>query len=97
MAPDATLMIHEASTGTWGKNQEVQSDAKELERLNRIIFRLLASNCGKDPDYFLDLMYKGKRNADWYLTAMDAKKHNLANHIKIPEFKTRIKVEYEFG
>jgi ATP-dependent Clp protease protease subunit len=97
MAPEATLMIHEVNTASWGKITEVKNDAKEASRLNKILFHMMARNCGKKPNYFLNLLYKTKRNADWYLTSDEAKRHNLANHIKVPELKTRIKVEYEFG
>lgn len=96
MSPRATLMIHEVSTVTWGKNQEVQADAVETDRLNKELFQIMAKNCGHKKNYFLDIVH-GRKNADWFLTPKQAKKHNLANHIRIPSMRVRIDVRYDFG
>jgi ATP-dependent Clp protease protease subunit len=54
-APNATLMIHEVSSFQFGKVEELKVDAEETDRLNTLIFKLMAKNCGKDDDYFLNL------------------------------------------
>lgn len=96
MSPHATLMIHEVSSGSWGKVEEIKADAHETDRLNNLIFKLMAQAVGKEDNYFLDIVHQ-KGHADWYLTAKEAKKHNLANHIKIPEFKVDLTVSVQFG
>lgn len=96
IAPYATVMIHDVSTGSFGKVEEIKSDAKEVERLNQFVHRLMAKNCGKDEEYFLKLADEQK-HADWYLSAEDCKKHNIANHIRIPSFKVRVSTEVSFG
>jgi len=92
---NATIMIHEISANTYGKNEDVKSDAKEIARLNKFAFGKMARNCGHKPNYFLEMCHSNK-NADCYLTPQQAKKHNLANHVKIPEFITTVTVETKF-
>lgn len=91
MGPNATLMIHDVSSGTFGKVKEMKVDVKEAERLNEKIYEMMAKNCGKDPKYFTDIVQKMAR-ADWYLTPDEALKHNLANHLRIPKMVVKASV-----
>jgi ATP-dependent Clp protease protease subunit len=93
MDPDATLMIHDVSSGAWGKVEEIKADAKEVERLNKKVYEMMARNCGKSSDYFLKLVHE-KGHADWYLDANDAKGHNLANELRIPTLTCKIDLNY---
>jgi ATP-dependent protease ClpP protease subunit len=96
MAENATLMLHDVSSFTFGKIEEMKSDAQEADRLNKLIFKKLANNCGHKDDYFLDLIHQ-KGHADWYLTPKECKKHKLCTHIGIPEMKIKVDLSYEFG
>lgn len=96
MAPNATLMIHEVSSFSFGKVEEIKADSHETDRLNTLIFKLMAGAVGKAENYFLDIVHQ-KGHADWYLTAKEAKKHNLANHLRVPEFKVDLTVNMQFG
>ena len=93
MDPDATLMIHDVSSGAIGKIEEVKADAKEAERLNKKVYEMMARNCGKQPDYFLKLVHE-KGHADWYLDAQDAKSHNLANELRLPTLTCKVELKY---
>lgn len=93
MDPDATLMIHDVSSGAWGKVEEIKADAKEVERLNKKVYEMMARNCGKPLDYFLKMVHE-KGHADWYLDAQDAKGHNLANELRIPTLTCKIELNY---
>lgn len=95
MAEDATVMLHDASLGTWGKTEEVKADAKELERLNKKIFAILAKNCGQKQDYFLNLLHE-KGHADWFLGAKEAKRHKLCTEIGVPQLTVKVSVSYHF-
>ena len=95
MAPDATLMIHDVSLGSFGKIEEIKADAKEGERLNQKAYRMMAANCGKEPSYFLDLIHT-KGHADWFLEADEALQHGIANHIRVPEMRLTVEVQYRF-
>ncbi len=95
MDPDATLMIHDVSSMAWGKVEDIKVSAEETDRLNQKIYSMMAENCGHHKDYFLDIVHD-KGHADWFLEADECKKHNLANHLKIPELKIETKVKFDF-
>ncbi|NIQ15288.1 MAG: hypothetical protein GTO02_13110 [Candidatus Dadabacteria bacterium] len=95
MSPHATLMIHEVSSVHFGKVEDLKVDVDETERLNIYIFEVLAKSCGKPKNHFLDIIHD-KGHVDWYLTAKEAKKHNLCNHVGMPSFDVKINVEYNF-
>lgn len=95
MSPHATLMIHELYGGVQqSKVEDLKADAEETSRVNRHIFKLLANNCKKKDEYFLDLIHQ-KGHADWYLDAKEAKKHNLCTSIKIPCLTVELSVVFE--
>jgi ATP-dependent Clp protease protease subunit len=96
MDPHATLLIHDVSNGSFGKVEEIKADAKETERLNQMVYKMMAQNAGKPEDYFLKLVHDHKGHADWYLDAAECKGHNLCNHIRVPSFKIKISTEVSF-
>lgn len=96
MTKNATLMLHDVSSFLHGKVEEIKADAKEIERLNKLIFTKLAKNLNKKPNYFLDILHQ-KSHAEWYLTAQEAKKHNICTHIGTPELKIEVSVNYYFN
>lgn len=95
MDPDATLMIHDVSAMKWGKVEEIKAGAEETERLNQKVYQMMAKNCSQTRNYFLDIIHS-KGHADWYLESKDAKKHNLANHLRVPQLKIEAKVSFKF-
>ena len=95
MDPNATIMIHDVSSMQLGKVEEVKASAAESDRLNTIVYKMMAENCGKKEDYFLKIVDK-KKHADWFLDAQEAKKHRLANHLRIPKLNIEIDVTIDF-
>ena len=95
MDKHATIMIHDVSLGAGGKIEEIKADAKEGERLNQIVYREMAANCGKEAEFFLKEIHS-KSHADWYLDATEAKSIGLANHLRVPDLKIKISVKYSF-
>jgi len=93
--PDATVMIHDVSSMSWGKVEEIKASAEETDRLNQKVYKMMAKNCGHNEDYFLDIVHE-KGHADWFLDADECKKHNLANQLHIPELKIETKVKFSF-
>lgn len=91
----ATIMIHDVSSMEWGKVEEVKAGANEADRLNQVIYKLMAKNCKQDDDYFLKIIH-AKSHAEWYLPHTVARKHNFATHTGVPSLSTEIKVEYTF-
>ena len=47
MDPDATLMIHDVSSMDMGKVEELKAGAAEADRLNQIVYKMMAQNCGR--------------------------------------------------
>jgi ATP-dependent Clp protease protease subunit len=95
MDPDATLMIHDVSSMTIGKVEEIKADAEETERLNQKVYKMMAKNCGHHEDYFLDIIHE-RGHADWFLESDECLKHNLANHLHIPTLKIEARVKFDF-
>jgi len=94
MDPDATVMIHDVSSMDLGKVEELKASAKEADRLNTKIYTMMARNCGKKDDYFMKIVDK-KKHADWFIDADEAKKHNLANQMRIPKLSICVNVDIE--
>lgn len=91
MDKDATMMIHDVSSFAFGKIEELKSDVREAERLNKKVYTMMARNCGKPDDYFIDLIHD-KGHSDWFLDAEEAKQHGLIDHIRVPEMKINVDV-----
>jgi len=94
MDSNATLMIHDVSSMEWGKVEELKASAKEADRLNGKVYTMMARNCGKKDDYFLKIVDK-KKHANWFLNADEAKKHNLANQLRLPTMNINVVVDIE--
>ena len=95
MDENATVMIHDVSSMDMGKVEELKAGAKEADRLNTIVYKMMAQNCGKADDYFMKIVDK-KKHADWFLDSKEAKKHGMANHIRVPKLKIEISVDIDF-
>ena len=94
MDPHATVMIHDVSSMDFGKVEELKAGAAEADRLNKAIYTMMARNCGKKDDYFMKIVDK-KKHADWFLTAEEAKKHGLANQLRIPSVRVDVKIDID--
>ena len=94
MDKDATIMIHEVSSATWGKNEEIQASAEETKRLNDKILQMMGRNCGKPEDFFLKKIHD-KGHADWFIEADEALSFNLANHLRVPKLQIDVGVSIE--
>ena len=95
MDPNATVMIHDVSSMDFGKVEELKAGAAEADRLNTIIYTMMAQNCGKKDDYFMKIVDK-KKHADWFLNSAEAKKHGMANHLRVPKINIKIGVDIDF-
>ena len=95
MDKHATIMIHDVSSGARGKIEEIKADAKEGDRLNQLVYREMAANCGKEPEFFLKQIHD-RSHADWYLDAEEAQTIGLANHLRVPNLKVKVDVAYSF-
>jgi ATP-dependent Clp protease protease subunit len=92
--PNATIMIHDVSSGGWGKIEELKADVKEAERLDEKIYTMMARNCGKKDDYFKKKVFN-KKHADWFMDADEAKRHGLVNQLRVPKLTINVGVDIE--
>lgn len=95
MDANAILMLHDIADDPEGKLEDLKVDVKHLEYLNQTIYKRMAKHVGQPDDYFLQLIKK-TNHLDLYLTGKEAKKHKLANHIRVPTLELNVKVEYKF-
>ncbi len=92
MAPSCTILVHEVSSFLFGKDSELQNDAKETTRLDKKIYAILDKNTEQKPGYWKTLT-KNNKYADLYMTAKIARKHNLATAIGVPHLETTVVVD----
>ena len=89
VSKNATVMIHDVSSFSEGKSEEIKSDAAETERLQKQFYKMLDTKCERKDGYFDKLVFnKGRSNL--YLDAEQCIKHGLADEIKIPKFTIEI-------
>jgi ATP-dependent Clp protease protease subunit len=94
--PNATIMIHDVSSGSRGKVEELKSSVKETERVSKLAYSKLSKACGQQDKNFFFKKIAEKKYADWFLTATQAKKLKLIDHIGIPEMHVSVEVSMEF-
>jgi ATP-dependent Clp endopeptidase proteolytic subunit ClpP len=95
-APLSRIMIHDVSSSSWGKTEDIKADANESIRLNDVLYNIMESNCQRESKYFWNIV-QDRGRADWYMTAEEARRHNIINHIGIPSIQVKLNVEYGFG
>lgn len=94
MSEDATLMIHDVSSGQYGKVEELKANAEESDRLNEEVYKMMARNCGHADNFFIKKVHDRGRS-DWYIASKEAKKLKLADHIRVPKMSVNINVNIE--
>lgn len=80
------VLIHQVSGGMWGKNSEIQADAKEIDRLNKLLIGILAKNCGKTVEELEQLTLGG----DLVLDAKQAVEFGIVDAILTQEVINRL-------
>ena len=75
--------------------EDLKANTAESQRLNDKVYEMMAQNCGKPDDFFKKKVHE-IGHADLYVTPKDAKKWNLANHLRLPKLDINIKVEMNF-
>ncbi len=74
--PNATVMIHQPSSGTRGKVTDQEIDLRESLRIKKLLESIMAKNTGQKPEQIhLDM------ERDKWLTADEAKKYGIIDAI----------------
>jgi len=92
-SPNATIMIHDVSAGTFGKVEEIKSDVGEAERLNQLVFSIMEKNIGFKKGELLSILRTKHNSSDWYITPQQAKKLSIINHVRVPKLITKVIVK----
>lgn len=95
MHPHAKMMIHDVSSSMFGKIEEIKSETKHLDEMNNDLYKRLSKHLGHDQNYIPNLI-KTNHHTDWFIDGKEAKKHNIANHLRIPSFQIEISLNVTF-
>ena len=96
MAKNASIMLHDVGIEeVSGKCNDIEVEAEELRRTNRMVYRIMAENTGKRHNNFFLNKVRGIRGADLYVDSAQALKWNLANVIGVPQLVTTVRVDME--
>lgn len=90
------IMVHDMSGGSWGKTYEIKYHADEALRLHKQVFTMMANNCEQKDDYFIDLLHDN-HHSEIYMTPKQAVKHNIVQHIKIPNISVNINIDMKLN
>lgn len=74
--PQAEVMIHQVSSGTQGKNADIQVAAQHIAQTNRRLFEMLAKNCNQTVEKIIDDCV-----ADRYMLADEAIAYGVVDKI----------------
>ncbi|HET9174496.1 MAG TPA: ATP-dependent Clp protease proteolytic subunit [Candidatus Saccharimonadales bacterium] len=76
LLPNATVMIHQPSSGTRGKVTDMEIDLKESLRIKQRLNEIMAENTGQTVERI-----KNDMERDYWMTAKDAKKYGLVDDV----------------
>lgn len=76
--PNASVMIHQPSSGTRGKVTDQEIDLRESLRVKRLLEEIMAKNTGQKVEKIHDDMERDK-----WLTAEEAKKYGIVDEVII--------------
>jgi ATP-dependent protease ClpP protease subunit len=95
MAKNASIMLHDVGIEeVSGKCNDIEVEAEELRRTNRMVYRIMAENTGKRHNFFLNKV-RGIRGADLYVDSAQALRWNLANVVGVPQLVTTVHVKMQ--
>lgn len=73
-----TILIHQVSSGSWGKYQDMKESLEETKRLNDILMNLYLKRTKLTREQLEDLIV---RKLDWYISAEEALEYNIVDEI----------------
>lgn len=76
MLPNATVMIHQPSSGTRGKVTDQEIDLRESLRIKRLLEEIMADNTGQKVSKIHEDMERDK-----WLTAKEAKQYGIVDEV----------------
>jgi ATP-dependent protease ClpP protease subunit len=89
------VMFHRIYGGTHGNPDDMKTDTKESERLEKFIFEEVSKNIGKPKGWLFDQLKKNNFS-DWYLTADECIENKVATKIGVPQFTFGIETRFSY-
>lgn len=82
----ARVMIHQASTGAYGRLEEIKVTYEQINSLNNELFNILARHCHQP----IEKIYEVSSKSDYWLTSKEAKEFGIIDMILEPKKKIDI-------
>lgn len=95
-APSTVFMFHQVNGEEGGNLSDREAILAHDKYINRIMNEKMSLQLGHDKEYFTRMLEEAN-NCDLYLTAKEAKKRNIINHIKIPSFDVSLEYSCKFS
>lgn len=76
LLPNATVMVHQPSSGTRGKVTDQEIDLRESLRVKKLLEEIMAKNTGQKPSKIHDDMERDK-----WMTAAEAKQYGIVDKV----------------
>jgi ATP-dependent protease ClpP protease subunit len=89
------VMFHRIYGGTHGNPDDMKTDTKESERLEKFIFEEVSKNIGKPKGWLFDQLKKNNFS-DWYLTADECVENKVATKVGVPQFTFGIETRFSY-
>jgi ATP-dependent protease ClpP protease subunit len=89
------IMFHRVSAGSFGNPDDMKTDAKESERLEKFIFEEVSKNIGRPKGWLFEQLKKNNFS-DWYLNGDEALEMKVATKIGIPQFTFGIETRFSY-
>jgi ATP-dependent Clp protease protease subunit len=93
--PEATIMIHEISGLTFGKQSENEREVAQMAIEGARLYAHLDAACDQSPGYWEARIHEN-HHANLYLSPADALEAGLISGIGLPTFKICAKLEFEW-
>jgi ATP-dependent Clp protease protease subunit len=74
--PNATIMLHQMSSGTHGNIQDMRVSMAFNEKLNEKLAKMLSTNCGKTHEE-----YEKDTSRDYWMFAQEAKEYGIIDQV----------------
>lgn len=81
VGPNATCLLHQVGAGAYGKASDIESENKEIQRLNNKLIYDLCDRVGGHEEGFTKNLVKENFNADLYLTPEQMLEYGWADKI----------------
>jgi ATP-dependent Clp protease protease subunit len=86
LLPNASVMLHQPSSGTRGKVTDQEIDLRESLRIKKLLEEVMAKNTGQKPEKIHEDLERDK-----WLTAEEAKEYGVVDGVMVTLPKTHKK------